>query len=353
MSSFKAFAPVNIAWIKYMGKENDRPTNSSLSLTLHSFGTTTSMAVLFGKTDELSFTWDPLSYVPPEAGRKKAEAFLRRDSMWKNLLEHFGFEMHWPKSMVKISTSNNVPAGTGIATSASAFAALTMAWSAVLAGPRQEEWMEKFNSGYPVFRKFLAAAAGVGSGSACRSLDGPWMEWSPIDGVSKIDGGEIEWVDLLLVVESSPKLVSSSEAHVKVKTSPLFAGRTARAESRLEKLKILLRSPESYIPSIRKLVLEEALDMHELFHTSTPPFRYMQPLSEEIISLFREPSHDRDEKLPSNNGVITLDAGANVHLFVPVSERNIWHSFLAARFPRLKILADEVGGKGPHYEVVS
>lgn len=345
----KAFAPVNIAWIKYMGKTSDgQPTNASLSLTLNSFGTTTEMTVS-SDASAFGFQWNDQGYVPPAAGITKVEKFLLNRALWINLLNSFGFEAHFPNSKVLIHTQNNVPAGTGIATSASAFAALTLAWSGLLAGPRQQEWISRFESGDFELRKALAGVAAKGSGSACRSLDGPWVEWSAHHGIEAIHGGKTRWVDFILVVESGHKLVPSSEAHARVSTSSNFSGRSERAEQRLELLKkLLLRTPES-IPEIRKLVLDEALDMHDLFHTSVPPFAYMNSISHEIVSCFT----GSDAALPTPNAVVTLDAGANVHVFVPVEEQSIWSKWLSQRFGQLKILADSSTERnGARYEIV-
>jgi diphosphomevalonate decarboxylase len=348
-----AFAPVNIAWIKYMGKVEGKPANSSLSMTLNTLGTTTSMAVLTEGT-HLKFIWNEKGYVPPQTGILKTEFFLRNESHWKQLLEKFGFELHLPQTHVLIHTQNNVPAATGIATSASAFAALTLAWSALLAGPRGQEWMDRFNSHDSEFRKAIAAVAAKGSGSACRSIDGPWVEWSPSDGIKCIDGGETKWIDFILLIESEPKAVSSSEAHQRVKTSPLFEGRVRRVENRLQDLKQLLVSKPQPTTQIRQLVLDEALDMHELFHTSAPSFRYMNSTSQEVVHTFQKHSADLDLGLPSLNSVITLDAGANVHLFVPAAEQDEWTFWLRQEFPKLPFLVDEAfQSKGARYESVS
>jgi diphosphomevalonate decarboxylase len=345
----KAFAPVNIAWIKYMGKDfKGKPTNASLSLTLQSFGTTTEMKVI----DDVSaggFVWSDEGYVPPASGIQKVENFLQNTPLWAKLLQSFGFEPCFPESKVLIHTQNNVPTGTGIATSASAFAALTLAWSGLLAGSRKQEWIALFDSQDFQFRKALASVAASGSGSACRSLDGPWVEWTTDDGIYQINGGKTRWVDFILVVESGHKSVPSSEAHARVRTSPLFADRSERAENRLKQLRtLLLRTPAS-IGEIRKLVLDEALDMHELFHTSVPPFAYMNSISHEIVSCFKNDGCS----LPSPNSVVTLDAGANVHVFVPAKEQAIWKKWLTQRFGNLKILQDQSTERnGARYEIV-
>ena len=348
-----AFAPVNIAWIKYMGKMEGKPTNSSLSMTLNSLGTSTTMTVL-PEGSHLKFVWNEKGYVPPQTGILKTEFFLRNESHWRQLLETFGFELHIPQTHVMIHSVNNVPAATGIATSASAYAALTMAWSALLAGPRRLEWMARFNAHDPEFRKAIAEVAAKGSGSACRSIEGPWVEWSPVNGVSRIEGGEMKWIDFILLIDNEPKAVSSSEAHQRVKTSPLFVGRAARAEKRLEELKELLIARPQPLTLIRQLVLDEALDMHELFHTSAPSFRYMNSTSQEVVHTFQKHSAELDLGLPSLNAVVTLDAGANVHLFVPAAEQDEWTFWLRQEFPKIPFMMDESHlSKGARYESVS
>ena len=68
----KVFAPVNIAWIKYMGKNNGIPTNSSLSLTLATLGTDTEMQ-LGNASDELIFTWDQSSSSTLRSGHQRPQ----------------------------------------------------------------------------------------------------------------------------------------------------------------------------------------------------------------------------------------------------------------------------------------
>ena len=348
----KAFAPVNIAWIKYMGKVDGKPANASLSLTLNSFGTHTSFTVS-DVGDHLIFRWDEKAYIPPQAGILKIEMFLRHESHWKTLLQQFGFEMHLPTTEVWISTQNNVPAATGIATSASAFAALTLVWSAVLAGPRKDEWIKRYHGHDPELRRAVAAVAARGSGSACRSIEGPWVEWVPHEGIRTIDGGKTEWVDFILLIESEPKAVSSSEAHLRVKTSPNYHGRSKRVEERLMTLKQLLTQTPQPISVIRELVLDESMDMHQLFHTASPPFRYMTSTSHEVVDCIRKHSAEMDLGLPSENAVITLDAGANVHLFVPSNEQDEWTFWLRQEFPQIPFLIDEASkSKGARYETL-
>ena len=146
-------------------------------------------------------------------------------------------------------------------------------------------------------------------------------------------------MDFILLVDTGHKEVPSSEAHVRVRTSPHFAERHNRVEKRLKELKSLLLKPNS-IPEIQKLVLDEALDMHDLFQTSEPSFKYMTALSEEIV-----------ESVPSQkfNAVVTMDAGANVHLFVPLENEAACESWIQKKYPQLKYIKD-VTGYGASYE---
>jgi diphosphomevalonate decarboxylase len=313
------FAPVNIAWIKYMGKEAGFATNASMSMTLADAGTHTAMRVLDDQ-GTLHFIWSPKGYVPPVVGQQKAERFLKDKKIWSDAIEKLGYSYTEPTGMIEIETSNSVPAGTGIATSASGFAALALAWIGVLLKKDFPEWKKRFEIDSEA-RKCVAYLAGLGSGSACRSIDGPFVEWDPRSGTNAFDGGKIAFVDFILLLDQNVKEVSSSEAHARVLSSPKFLGRVGRAHARLSQVKEALKKQN--LDELAKTVLAEAMDMHELFHTSHPPFRYMNEESQKWVNLFQK----QEVRLPSKNAIVTLDAGANVHVFVPETEERVWSRF--------------------------
>ncbi len=336
----KVFAPVNIAWIKYMGKSKGLPTNSSLSFTLDQIGTTTTIKCIEPK-GELQFRWSPLGYIPPVDGQEKAERFLRDSSRWSEALKTLGFPEAEVKGTYEIETRNNVPAGTGIATSASGFAALALAWFGILTGKKYLDWKFQFELDVKAKRK-IAELARYGSGSACRSFEGPLVEWHPTLGTYAIEKGKIDYLDFILLFETEVKEVSSSEAHLRVASSPRFSGRTERAEQRLTDVKKALATDE--VKTLSRLVLEEAIDMHDLFHSSHPPFSYLKPESKDWIKRVKE----GDPSFPSQNAILTLDAGANCHLFVPSNEEELWESYLSrsqSHVPYLKARC----GKGAYY----
>jgi diphosphomevalonate decarboxylase len=314
------FAPVNIAWVKYMGKENGAPTNASFSMTLSDLGTETQIRCLDSDAS-LAITFRESPYQPPKTGIEKAERFLLNLEPFRAVLMDAGFEVAVDRGLFGIKTQNNIPAGTGIATSASGYAALTLGWFGILVGKDFSRFKSKFEV-EPEFRAKIARVAALGSGSACRSFHGPFVEWGQSGEVSRVLGGPTNFVDFVLILESGVKEVSSSEAHLRVKTSPLFEGRVKRAQDRLIGVKSALA--RGSISELATLVREESSDMHELFHTSKPPFRYQKEESKAWLERIK----NKEAQLPSENAIFTMDAGANVHLFVPENEANLWFVIL-------------------------
>ena len=319
-------------------------------MTLDEAGTATRVRVL-SREDRLhevvgnpatKIIWNPTGYVPPATGQAKVDAFLWNESLWRAPLEAFGFKISFPQTPIEILTRNTVPAGTGIATSASSFAALTLAWAAILVGADRAKLLNEWQTNTHL-KQALAEIASKGSGSACRSMLGPWVEWIPEKGIHAIEGAPLDLVDLILLIEEEKKLIPSSEAHLRVQTSPLYSeGRMERAHVRLKQVKDALFAGE--FAQLQKVVLEEALDMHELFHTSNPPFSYLRPKSREWIQRIKE----QDPNLPSAHAVLTLDAGANVHLFVPSTEVSSWLHAIKEIDPSLKVFQSHMG-LGAHY----
>lgn len=273
-----AEAPANIALIKYMGKNSEGlPCNSSLSYTIDRFYTKVSLEL--SAEDEFE-NKQGFSQV----GVNK---FLNHLRYIKGI---FGSKKHF-----LIKSENNFPHSSGVASSASSFAALTLCSIKAICEiqaismPSLEE---------------MSAISRKGSGSSCRSFFAPWALWEG-ESAKAIDLPDLDH-DLILV-DSSVKKISSSEAHKYVKTSPLFAGRPQRAEARLEKLISFLRQDRWY--ETYQLCKEEFLDMHALFETSSPSFSYM---TENTITLLHKVEEFWNRY--QNGPIVTIDAGPNIHL---------------------------------------
>jgi diphosphomevalonate decarboxylase len=334
-----AFAPVNIAWVKYMGKKSDGPTNSSLSMTLDSLGTRTRIEKV-AESSTLSFDFHGSPYVPPPSGIEKIHRFLSSVESFDEALKEFGFHCEFRPGTYRIHTLNNVPAGTGIATSASGFAALTLAWAHVLAGKQSKEWVRVYpeETAIPIR---MAQIARSGSGSACRSFHGPFVEWTGNNEIVPFATKSHGFVDFILLFEIESKAVSSSDAHRRVVSSPLFSRRAGSVAKRLQRIKEGLQNQD--LPTLACEVREEALEMHELFHTSIPPFRYLNPNSE----LWLSGNALRDT--PFSTGIVTADAGANIHVFIQETEALGFDSFLKSNFPGVRYLISKAGS-GAFYD---
>jgi diphosphomevalonate decarboxylase len=285
MNKVEASAPSNIALIKYMGKtavSGNLPTNASLSYTLEHLRSF--VTIEEAKEDD----WRPLAGLPElqlsQHGREK-------------FLNHFKkLKAHWeiPGNHL-LRSANNFASDCGLASSASSFAALTLATHelALRSGRKAESAVE------------LSKLSRLGSGSSCRSFFSPWALWRSEGAESVALNVQLEHAVILAGEEK--KAVSSSEAHKRVTSSLLFEGRTARAEARLQALIASLQAGawrESF-----ELCWSEFWDMHALFESSRPSFGYMNGESVRILN------HLRGIWEKSGDGpLVTMDAGANVHL---------------------------------------
>ncbi len=289
-----ASAPANIALIKYMGKTDvlsNRPTNSSLSWTLGHLQTFVRITALPVEAHEDQ--WAPLliqGAAPFEMSDKGRERFLRH---FKNLKDRFQI-----KESFLIESANNFPSDCGLASSASSFAALTKAAIELFVkiDIKNEEHLSQSS---------MAEFSRLGSGSSCRSFFEPWALWFS-EGVKPLEFPYMNLYHQVVVVESSKKKVSSSEAHRRVVSSPLFHGRVDRAEMRLADLIHAFEHRDWR--KAYETVWAEFWDMHALFETSTPHFGYLQPGSLEVLRYI-----DNIWNEQGDGPLVTMDAGPNIH----------------------------------------
>jgi len=197
-----------------------------------------------------------------------------------------------------VDSYNNFPAGTGIASSASGFAALSLAASRA--------------AGLDLDERTLSRLARTGSGSACRSIPPGFVEWQA--GSSDQDSyahsiapaGYWDIVDCIAVVSQEEKPISSSAGHWLAGTSLLQPARLSDAPNRLEQCRkaILQRDFEA----LAEVVEHDCNLMHAVMRTSTPPLMYWDPATLGIILAVQS---WRKSGLPV---CYTIDAGPNVHV---------------------------------------
>ncbi len=282
-----ARAHANIAFIKYWGNYDEAlrlPENSSLSMNLE--GLYTETTVIWD--DEVSGDSLELN------GQTQTGVALER--VVKHL-DHLRKRVSGVQGYAHVKSHNNFPMGAGIASSASSFAALTIA-AISAAGANVPEYE-------------LSSLARLGSGSASRSIPTGFVEWfkgnshetSFATSIAPPDHWDL--VDVIVVVSDTHKKVGSTEGHQSAHTSDLQQGRLLHVSDRLQACKEALLNKD--FASFASVVEEDSNLMHSVMMTSRPPLFYWLPASLEII---REVRIWRAEGLQV---CYTLDAGPNVH----------------------------------------
>lgn len=311
-------SPSNIALVKYWGKkEHQIPENPSISFTLSACKTVTTLS-FSKKNDDTDFSFDVFLDNERKADFKpKIETFFKRINAYLPFLKAYHF---------KIETSNTFPHSSGIASSASGMSALALCLMSIenaLIGDISEE----------NFIKKASFLARLGSGSACRSIEGHLVVWgkhSEIEGSSNVFGVKYpfkvhnnfkNYQDTILLVDKGEKQVSSTVGHNLMYGHPFAQERFKQADKNLSQLITILKTGD--LDSFIKIVESEALTLHAMMLTSMPYFILMKPNTLEIINkiwLFRQHT---DSKV-----CFTLDAGANVHVLYPEQEREQVATFI-------------------------
>ncbi len=306
-------APSNIALIKYWGKKEDQiPANPSVSLTLSSSATSTTVFYEPVDKEAQKLTYDFIfEDKPNEDFRPKIDLFLKRIEPYIPFLKHFKY---------RIESSNSFPHSSGIASSASAFAALALCFMEI-----ERKMYPEMDPAY--FLQKASYLARLGSGSACRSILGPVMHWG---NHSEITGSRDEYAigwpfelhpvfssfhDLILLVDQGQKKVSSTVGHGLMKGHSFASKRFEQAHKNLSDLRQVLK--EGDLNSFVEIVESEALTLHAMMMTSRPYYLLMKP---NTLAIIERIWHFRKE-----TGLavcFTLDAGANVHLLFPEDARS-------------------------------
>lgn len=287
MTSATAVACANIAFVKYWGNLSPDlrlPFNSSLSMNLSAATTTTTVR------------FDPGLASDHVVIDGEARAGAPRDRVAHHLdlvRARAGIGTH-----AAVESSNSFPMGTGIASSASAFAALSLAatTAAGLSLPEPE----------------LSALARRGSGSAARSVPPGFVEWHAAGdhaasfAASFAPPEHWDLRDIVAVVSRDHKRTGSTDGHGAALASPFFAARIAGLQAEVPRVRqaILDRDMAVLGPAIEA----EALALHAIALTGRPALLYWAPAT---VALLHQVHAWRDAGLPV---WFTLDAGPNVHL---------------------------------------
>ena len=366
-----ASAPANIAFIKYWGaRDLGRALllNSSISMTLTRCRSRTTVEVLPGPGEDEVLVGASLAATPggaPRAGAatgsqgadhagtvgdaggdaQGAEIALRpaNGEFAARIRRHLDEIRRWAgldsgATAFRVATVNTFPAAAGLASSASGFAALTVAALAALG-----------REAPPAELSSLARRSG--SGSAARSVFGGYVEWpapsgpvpettDPDDPVAAVVAPAAHWDlrDLIALVETGAKEVSSLAGHRRAPTSPYFARRLEALPHRLASVRRAILHRD--FAALGPVVEEEAIDLHLIAMSSRPPIFYWKPATLDVLAAVRAL---RREGVPA---WATIDAGANVHVLCTPDGEAAVAARLAATPGVLEVIRDRVGA-GP------
>lgn len=302
MHSATAIAHPNIAFIKYWGNcdpETRIPANGSISMNLDGLVTRTEVTFHTGlPVDQLILNGQPVN-----------GGALARVVDFLDIVRNIG----GISSSAQISSENNFPMGAGIASSASAFAALSLAASRA--------------AGLDLSERQLSQLARQGSGSACRSVPGGYVEWKvdacDFDSAAESIAPPVHWdlIDCIAITSQAHKETGSTEGHSRAYTSPLQEVRVSDAPRRLDICRrAILERDFAALAAVMEL---DSNMMHAIIMTSSPLIFYWQPTT---ISIMQAVSRWRKSGFPA---CYTIDAGPNVHVICQASYANQIASMLS------------------------
>ena len=288
-------AAPNIALVKYWGMRDERlvlPRNSSLSMTVSRLRTRT--WVRFGPSLDADRFWlnDRPAGPGPLQGAVEFLDIVREEAGLSRFAE--------------IRSDNNFPTASGLASSASGFAAL--AGAASLA------------AGLRLSPRELSRLARRGSGSASRSIFGGFVEWQ---AGHRADGFDCfarpvfppdHWPELrdvvAMIADAPEKGVRSARAmQDTVRTSPAYPDRQRTLPRRLTAIRNALRKRSA--DRFLELVIEECDDFRRVCETTVPSLDYLTPASRAVLAAVLDLNRAAGHPVAG----YTHDAGAHVHVF--------------------------------------
>lgn len=305
-----AQAPVNIALIKYWGKEDEVnviPYTGSLSLSVSDLYTETTIT----RSDRFSFTLNGLKATVAEAEKIR------------NFLSHFAQDHEINE--VAITSVNTGPTASGAASSASGFSALAKAANVFFETHFSDQT--------------LAQITRLGSGSACRSLFSGLVVWEKSGEVYSIREDGLDLIMVFVLLTNSQKTISSKQAMQNtVKTSPYYATWVNKTTQDLIAMKHAIHVED--FTMIGELTQSSALAMHASMLSANPPTLYLTHQSLEIVQAIIKLQHEGIYAYP------TMDAG--MHVKVLTNKDSLSHVLATLKQFQVKDIVVTRPQKGAH-----
>ncbi len=307
-------APSNIALIKYWGKSaHQLPDNGSLSITLEKSSTTTSLSFKKKLKAEKNVSFEYYFH-----GDRQLQFEKKTDRILNDLLPEMPFLVDYE---LIFQSENNFPHSTGIASSASSMSALALCLVSM------EEIVNRKRMNLNDFFRRASFIARMGSGSASRSVYGGIVIWGNIPFINPSSDEYAvpfhlhessrlnQLMDIILIVSSQKKLVSSTAGHALMNNHPFREGRRSQANNNLRNMIEAIRIDDYSL--IAAITENEALSLHALLMTSSTDGLLLKPNTLQIIEAIKNFREKTGLDL-----FFTIDAGPNVHLIYFEDQRD-------------------------------
>lgn len=296
-------APVNIAVIKYWGKRDEElilPLNDSVSVTLDTSVMCAKTSVFASSKITSNEIW--LNGKKESFSNKRLinclEAIKSIAAKEKSVDDNF---LSWN---VRVCSVNNFPTAAGLASSAAGYACLVTALAKL----------------YNV-KSDVSCIARLGSGSACRSVYGGFVQWhagtdpSGKDSVATQIADASHWPEmraLILVVGDKAKKTSSTRGmNITAETSELLKHRIQHCVPQ-RTTSIIQAIKEKNFPKFAEITMKDSNQFHAVCMDSYPPFVYLTEVSHKIIEFI----HKYNDLCGSIKVAYTFDAGPNACLYL-------------------------------------
>ncbi|MBN1406742.1 MAG: diphosphomevalonate decarboxylase [Calditrichaceae bacterium] len=315
-----AIAHSNIALVKYWGKRNgalNLPAVGSISITLDALSTTTNVEFVPGLNKDQLFLNDIQVEGKEQIRVQNFMNLVRRESGIKNY--------------TVIKSGNNFPTAAGLASSASAFAALALAGTTA--------------AGLKVTKKDLTILARIGSGSAARSIFGGFVEMhkgiykNGSDAFAEPLADENYW-DLRVLIavtsESKKKIGSTDGMTQSKKTSPYYRNWIAASPKDLSGMRAAIK--QKNFTKLGEISEFSCLKMHALALATTPALIYWNGTTVDGMHLIRELRGKGSEVY------FTIDAGPQLKAICQAKDEHKIKRELEALPGVVRVISTKIGG---------
>ncbi|XP_043562691.1 diphosphomevalonate decarboxylase isoform X5 [Chiloscyllium plagiosum] len=166
----------------------------------------------------------------------------------------------------------------------------------------------------------LSEIARQGSGSACRSMYGGFVQWmmgvkeDGSDSIAQQIEPETHWSELrvlILVVSAEQKPIGSTAGmQTSVKTSPLLKYRTEIVPERMKEMIDAIKRQD--FETFGQLTMKDSNQFHATCLDTFPPIIYLNDISKRIINLV----HRYNSHFGETRVAYTFDAGPNAVIYI-------------------------------------